>query len=324
MIVFKNVTKFFPTKNGRKYILRDVSFALKTGENIGVVGPNGAGKTTLMRLICGVDIPNSGRIETTYFLSWPMGVAGGLQGTMSGRENARFVCRILGESEDTIAEKLQYIQDFAEIGNDFDLPVKNYSSGMRSRLQFAISMGFKFDCYVVDELTAVGDQNFRTKSAKVFRDKRNEACFIKVSHNLRELKDECDSALFLNKGMLYYFPDINQGIECYKEVIKGKTPSYLDEYSTASPKNEDDSKDWFRMLFPVGGLGRNKPVGKTKENASKIIPPPGAKIPMKETGLGAVVPSRANAGLPPPAARPNEHKQRDIWSRLAKRTGLLR
>ncbi len=105
MIVFNNVTKFFPTRNGRKYILRDTSFTLKTGENIGVVGPNGAGKTTLMRLICGVDIPNAGRIETTYFLSWPMGIAGGLQGVMSGRENARFVCRILGEPEHRINEK---------------------------------------------------------------------------------------------------------------------------------------------------------------------------------------------------------------------------
>ncbi len=249
MIVFDSVTKYFPTKNGRKYVLRDVSVTLKTGENVGVIGPNGAGKTTMMRLICGVDIPNSGRIDTTYFLSWPMGLAGGLQGAMSGRENAKFVCRILGEPEHQIAEKLDFIQEFAEIGHDFELPVQNYSSGMRARLNFAISMGFKFDCYVVDELTAVGDQRFREKSAKFFKEKRDEACFIKVSHNLKELEDECDSALFIMDGKLFYFPEVLEGIEAYQAVLKGTAPDTIDDFLVSKPERAASSGSrWFKSL----------------------------------------------------------------------------
>ncbi|MEM7425906.1 MAG: ABC transporter ATP-binding protein [Pseudomonadota bacterium] len=280
MIVFNNVTKFFPTKHGRKYIIRDASLTLQTGENVGVIGPNGAGKTTLMRLICGVDIPNAGRIETTYFLSWPMGIAGGLQGTMSGRENARFVCRILGESEKTINEKLKFIQDFAEIGRDFDLPVKNYSSGMKSRLQFAISMGFKFDCYIVDELTAVGDQSFREKSARVFKEKREEACFIKVSHNMEELKAECDSAIFLNQGKLYYFPDVVEGIEHYQAVIKGDVPETLEAHLARAPAPErKNSESWLRRRFPsiISVFNLRPPVRQLRDEPARLRIPPPAK-----------------------------------------------
>ncbi len=278
MIVFNNVTKYFPTKHGRKYIVRDVSLTLKTGENVGVIGPNGAGKTTLMRLICGVDIPDAGRLETTYFLSWPMGIAGGLQGTMTGRENARFVCRILGESEATINEKLDFIQDFAEIGRDFDLPVKNYSSGMKSRLQFAISMGFKFDCYVVDELTAVGDQKFKEKSARVFKEKREEACFIKVSHNMKELQDECDSAIFLNESKLYYFPDVSEGIDHYQAVLKGDVPSTLESHLAQVPEMQKDSGDgWVKKYFSSFSSVFNirSPARQLRDEPARLrIPPP--------------------------------------------------
>lgn len=332
MIVFNNVTKYFPTKNGRKYILRDVSFTLKTGENVGVIGPNGAGKTTMMRLICGVDIPNSGRIDTTYFLSWPMGIAGGLQGGMSGRENAKFVCRILGEHEDQIAEKLKFIQDFAEIGNDFELPVRNYSSGMRARLNFAISMGFDFDCYVVDELTAVGDQKFREKSAKFFKDKREEACFIKVSHNLKELEDECDSALFLMDGNLYYFPEVMDGINSYKAVIKGDTPPDLKEYLVNKPpKGSEPNKDWFAALAFVDlkaqgkrlkehGLKMSAPLLQQKPKKLRI--PPAQKVQMEFPVLGE--PEQQRRSIAPPAPRPVAAKKETRKSeRFARATDVV-
>ena len=318
MIVFNNVTKYFPTKNGRKYILRDVSLTLKTGENVGVIGPNGAGKTTMMRLICGVDIPNSGRIETTYFLSWPMGIAGGLQGGMSGRENAKFVCRILGEQEDKIAEKLKFIQDFAEIGNDFELPVRNYSSGMRARLNFAISMGFDFDCYVVDELTAVGDQKFREKSANFFKEKRQEACFIKVSHNLKELEDECDSALFLNKGNLYYFPKVADGIQSYQAVLKGDAPADLEEHLVNTPKARSrPDKLWFPSLASVDlraqgkklkeqGLKLSAPLLQQKPKPLKI--PPAQKVQMEMPA--ADQPLEPRRPIAPPAPRRTKAKKR--------------
>lgn len=267
MIVFENVTKFFPTKNGRKYILRDVSFTLKTGENVGVIGPNGAGKTTMMRLICGVDVPNSGRIDTSYFLSWPMGLAGGLQGAMSGRENAKFVCRILGEPEHQIAEKLEFIQEFAEIGRDFELPVQNYSSGMRARLNFAISMSFKFDCYVVDELTAVGDQRFREKSARFFKEKRDEACFIKVSHNLKELQDECDSSLLIMDGKLFYFPEVLEGIEAYQATLKGAAPDTLDDYLVSKPERTPGVPS--RWLSSLSSFKFKAPKQKSKSQTAR-------------------------------------------------------
>ncbi len=302
MIVFDNVTKYFPTKHGRKYILRDVSLTLKTGENVGVIGPNGAGKTTMMRLICGVDIPNAGRIDTTYFLSWPMGLAGGLQGAMSGRENAKFVCRILGEPEDRLAEKLAFIQDFAEIGSDFDLPVQNYSNGMRARLNFAISMGFKFDCYVVDELTAVGDQRFREKSAKFFKDKRDEACFIKVSHNLKELEDECDSALFIMDGKLYYFPEIREGIQSYKDVLNGSTPPTLNTHLVSKRQHVSGSgKSWLGALASVN---LKAPLFKRKPKGHVLIrEPERAKQPAVPLTSPAPKPSMPEPSMPPPAPR---------------------
>lgn len=286
MIVFENVTKFFPTKNGRKYIVRDASFTLKTGENVGVIGPNGAGKTTMMRLICGVDIPNSGRIDTTYFLSWPMGLAGGLQGAMSGRENAKFVCRILGEPEHQIAEKLEFIQEFAEIGRDFELPVQNYSSGMRARLNFAISMSFKFDCYVVDELTAVGDQRFREKSARFFKEKRDEACFIKVSHNLKELEDECDSALFIMDGKLYYFPEVMAGIEAYQATLKGSAPDALSEHLVSKPEHSAAvTNRWLNSLssFKLKAPKLKPKMHKVQQLAKELHVPKPPEQPIHKT-----------------------------------------
>ncbi len=261
---------------------------LKTGENVGVIGPNGAGKTTMMRLICGVDIPNSGRIDTTYFLSWPMGLAGGLQGAMSGRENAKFVCRILGEPEHLIGEKLDFIQEFAEIGRDFELPVQNYSSGMRARLNFAISMGFEFDCYVVDELTAVGDQRFREKSAKFFKEKRDQACFIKVSHNLKELEDECDSALFLMDGKLFYFPEVLEGIETYQAVLKGVVPDTLDDFLVSKPEQPVRSGSrWFKSLSPFTIKATRQKEGASKTRHTSDSPKPAAmsQVPATEKTL---------------------------------------
>lgn len=266
MIVFDRVTKFFPTRNGRKYILRDVSLTLPTGTNVGVIGPNGAGKTTLIRLICGVDLPNAGRIETSYFLSWPMGIAGGLQPTMSGRENARFVCRILGVPEDEIGGKLAFVRQFAEIGDDFELPVRTYSSGMRSRLNFAVSMAFDFDCYIVDELTAVGDQRFRQKSREVFAEKRGKACFVKVSHNMKEIREECDSVIFLNGGNLYFFPDASEGIAQYQAVVKGEEPVTLAQHLAASPPRPPGRQaDWVNRLVSKVSLRRGP---------HRRIPPP--------------------------------------------------
>lgn len=223
MIRLDNVSKFFVTRKGRKYILNDVSLEIPSGLNVGVLGRNGAGKSTFMRLLAGVDTPNSGTISTSYDMSWPMGLAQGLQVAMTGRENARFVCRILGTARDEVAGKLAFIEEFAEIGDYIDMQVRTYSSGMRARLNFAISMAFDFDCYLIDELTSVGDKGFREKSRQALLDKKDRSNFLKVSHNLSELEAECDSGLILEHGEVFYFEEIAEAVRCYNEYIVAST-----------------------------------------------------------------------------------------------------
>ncbi len=184
MIEFINATKYYPTRFGRHYIFRDVSMTLPEKINIGIVGANGAGKSTLMRLIAGVDIPSEGRIVRTGRISWPLGLTAGLQRNMTGKENARFVCRIHGLTGLAINQKLEMIRDLSGIGKFFDMPVTTYSSGMRGRVSFAISMMFDFDYYLFDEFGAAGDRNFRKLSRAILEEKRRNSNFIMVSHNI--------------------------------------------------------------------------------------------------------------------------------------------
>ena len=224
MIRLEKVSKYFHTQNGRHHVLIDASIELPSRAKVGVIGRNGAGKSTLMRLLAGVDIPNAGRIIRQGSISWPMGLATGCQGNLTGRENTRFACRIQGLAAATIPPVLESVSEFAEIGDYFDMPTRTYSSGMKARLNFAIAMAFDFDCYIVDELTAVGDQAFREKSRKVFEQKRANSGFIKVSHNMGELLKECDTGLLLHDGKLEVFSTMKEAVERYKEVTaKPKT-----------------------------------------------------------------------------------------------------
>ena len=220
MIHLENVSKFYATPAGRHYVLRDVTLTIPAGAQLGVLGPNGAGKSTLMRLFAGVDAPNIGKITRTGVISWPMGLANGMQGSLTGKENAKFACQIQGMPREKIRDAISGIKEFAEIGTYFDMPVRTYSSGMKARLNFAIAMAFVFDCYIIDELTAVGDKNFKEKSAKVFAEKRSVASFIKVSHNLNELKRECNMGLVLNKGSAILYDSIEEAILVYENNIK--------------------------------------------------------------------------------------------------------
>ena len=183
MITFNNVTKYYPTPHGRHYILKDVNLELPGDKNIGVFGINGSGKSTLMRLLAGVDFPNSGSIKIDGNVSWPLGLSG-YQGSMTGRENAEFICRIYGKSRQEIKEKLHFIKEFSELEHFFEMPLKSYSSGMRSKFSFAVSMAFDFDYYLIDELTAVGDKRFKQKCKETFDAKKDIANFLFVSHNL--------------------------------------------------------------------------------------------------------------------------------------------
>ena len=217
MISLENVTKWYPTKSGRKYIFNNLSLKIEPNVNVGVIGRNGAGKSTLIRLLGGSDSPNKGKIRIDGAVSPPFGVSGGLAPMLSGKDNAKFVCRVHGDTKRKMSERLEYIYDFSELGLYFDMPVKDYSSGMRARLAFAISMAFEYDYYLVDELVSVGDQKFRIKAEKAFSEKRGKSSVILVSHNLKLQEQEADVGIYLSEGKVYYFDDIKDAIDKYLE-----------------------------------------------------------------------------------------------------------
>jgi len=220
MIIINDVHKRYQTERGpSKWILQGVNLTLPTNVSVGLIGANGAGKSTLLRIIGGVDQPNKGHVERHCQVSWPMGFGGGLQGSLTGRQNAKFVCRIHGH-EDDIPERLAYIQDFAEIGDAFDMPVKSYSSGMKSRLQFGLSLAFDFDVYISDEVTSTGDASFRQKAANAFEKLADHSSLIMVSHSEGTLKQFCSAGIFIADGKAHWFDQIDDALSAYKKSIQ--------------------------------------------------------------------------------------------------------
>lgn len=219
MIIVENVHKRYQTDHGPgKWILQGVSFTIPPKLNVGLIGANGAGKSTLLRIIGGVDQPNKGRVERQCRVSWPMGYGGGLQGSLTGRQNAKFVCRVHGH-EDDISDRIAYIQDFAEIGESFDEPVKTYSSGMKSRLQFALSLAFDFDVYISDEVTAAGDAAFRNKAADAFKKLADHASLIMVSHGESTLRQFCTAGIWIHDGKAHWFDRVDDALKAYKDSL---------------------------------------------------------------------------------------------------------
>ncbi|MES2922443.1 MAG: ABC transporter ATP-binding protein [Verrucomicrobiota bacterium] len=219
MIELQNLTKSYPVKDGVRYILRDVSVVIPTKTNVAILGPNGAGKSTFLRLIGGAEAADGGTIITDQEISWPLGLNSGFQGSLTGRQNVLFVCRINGLDRQQSRHVVEQVIDFAEIREYFDMPVNTYSSGMRARLTFGLSMAFRFDVYLVDELTSVGDASFRRKAKAAFDEIRNRASLIFVSHNMNTLRESCESALFIRNGLADYYPRIKDGIEAYEDYV---------------------------------------------------------------------------------------------------------
>lgn len=215
MFELRNVTKSYLTPNGRRYVFRNLSLAIPPGKNIGLIGRNGAGKSTLMRLLGGADVPDSGTIVTDRSISWPIGLTGGFQGSMSGRDNIKFVCRIYGATGEAMREKIRYVQEFAEIGDWIDEPIKTYSSGMRSRVAFGLSMAFDFDYYLIDEVMSVGDAQFKRKCADVFREKLQKSNVVLVTHAMQEVEKLCDIVLLVRDGGIQVYEDVAEGIRAY-------------------------------------------------------------------------------------------------------------
>ncbi len=216
MLQLRNLTKSYPTRHGRRYIFRDLNFTFPAGTNIGLIGRNGAGKSTLLRLLGGIDTPDHGQVVTDARISFPVGLAGGFQSSLTARENAAFVCRIHGHFGDALRERVRSVESFAEIGDYFDLPVKSFSSGMRSRVAFGLSMAFDFDYYLIDEVMAVGDPQFRSKSKQVLLDKLSRANVILTSHNMADIRQFCNMVVHVDSGRVAVFEDIEEGIRAYQ------------------------------------------------------------------------------------------------------------
>lgn len=214
-IRFDRVQKYFNTSQGRRTILHETSFELKQGHSIGIIGRNGMGKSTVLRMMCGMEKPNKGEVTRHTRISWPLGLGSSLQGSLTGVENTRFVARIYGAPSE---QAVEFVRAFAELGKALELPVRTYSAGMRARLTFGISMALKFRCYLIDELTAVGDARFREKCQETFAARRESADVIIVAHQLGTIRQFADSAAVIHNGELLFFEKVDDAIYYYQHL----------------------------------------------------------------------------------------------------------
>ena len=212
MISLINVNKTYDTRQGKKLVLDDINLTIKKGEKIGVLGRNGAGKSTLIRLISGAELPTQGRIHRGISISWPLAFGGAFQGSLSGLDNVRFICRVYNAPIDPV---IVFVKEFSELGNYLNEPVKKYSSGMRARLAFAISMAVDFDCFLIDEIVAVGDSRFHEKCHVELFEKRKDRAMIIVSHSAEYIRQHCQHAAVLVAGKLHSFDQVEDAFSFY-------------------------------------------------------------------------------------------------------------
>lgn len=212
MIVVEDVVKRYKTRKGPNTVLDGVGLTIEKGEKVGILGRNGSGKSTLIRLLGGIERPDSGRITRSMSVSWPLAFSGAFQGSLTGIDNLRFICRVYGTG---IEDKIPQVEEFSELGSYLREPVKTYSSGMKARLAFALSMAIEFDCYLIDEVMAVGDSRFHDKCHYELHEKRKDRSLILVSHNPREIRKHCSVFYVLKNGTLERFDDPDSAYDFY-------------------------------------------------------------------------------------------------------------
>lgn len=215
MIQLDNIFKYYRTHGHLKVVLDHISLDFMAGRSYGILGVNGAGKSTLMRLLAGTEMPNSGTVKRSVRVSWPLGFAGGLHPKLTGRENVKFMARVYGHD---IRRTIDFVEDFAEIGAYIDAPVMTYSSGMTARLAFGLSMAIEFECYLIDEVTAVGDARFAARCKVEFDKRKKNSDIIMISHNMTTIQEYCDRGIVLAGGRLYEFGRVDDAIDLYKKL----------------------------------------------------------------------------------------------------------
>jgi capsular polysaccharide transport system ATP-binding protein len=215
MIICKDIRKSYHTGHGRREVLKGISFTISKGERVALLGRNGAGKSTLIKQIGGVEMPDSGRVIRQMSCSWPIGFNGGFQGSLTGYDNARFIARIYGTS---YSEMRGFVEEFTELGSSLSMPVKTYSSGMRARLAFALSLAIEFDCYLIDEVILVGDQNFQRKCQIELFEKRSDRAMIIASHDMHTIEQTCSRAMVLNDGVATYHDNVVDAVAVYNTL----------------------------------------------------------------------------------------------------------
>ena len=216
MIQLDRVTKQYDTNAGKLTVLKDINLTIRPGERIGVLGRNGAGKSTLIRMVSGAELPTSGTVDRQMSVSWPLAFSGGLHARLTGADNLRFICRIYGVD---YRPRFDFVQDFSELGPFLYEPVRIYSSGMRARLAFAISMVIDFDCYLIDEVVAVGDDRFKERCQEELFEKRQGKALLIVSHSRRYLEEFCDRFLVFRDGRIDEFPAFWPAYKAYKQHL---------------------------------------------------------------------------------------------------------
>lgn len=216
MIRFENLTKSFRLRGERKLVIDNLNLTLPSGRSLALLGRNGAGKSTLLQIIAGTMRPDHGRVVSDGTISWPVGLGGSFHRDLTGAENVRFIARIYGvDTDDLVA----FVEEFAELGKFYHMPMHSYSSGMRSRLTFGASMGIRFDTYLVDEVTAVGDRAFRRKSRALFADRMKHSSAIMVNHSMGQLRKFCDAGVVLEAGRMHYFEDLEEAIALHEALL---------------------------------------------------------------------------------------------------------
>lgn len=214
MIRMERINKSYPTRSGPVHVLRDVNLTVRPGERVGILGRNGAGKSTLIRLMSGAELPTSGAVRRGMSVSWPLAFGGAFQGSLTGYDNLRFICRIYGVDPEN---KIGFVEDFSELGLYLREPVKTYSSGMRARLAFAISMVIEFDCFLIDEIVSVGDARFHEKCHHELFERRGDRAMIIVSHDPLYIREHCTRASVLSAGHLYHAASLDEAFAFYHQ-----------------------------------------------------------------------------------------------------------